>query len=237
MCRAMTKEAIINGARIMDALMLADSLRTAGDYVQAREYVADELKRTPGGDERLALLDMAAKIERSANRPAASLCILLKAEPLAEASLSHDRKAKYHHGLAVSYQMLGEIEQALEEYRAASYHMSEAEQHYPAACIENNVALILSGLGRFDEARTHLREARRYLTGWPVKLAEVDETEAQILLAEGRSDEAEALVVRAMAVFYENGEAELIRAARYTLLKAAADCQAATYDRIEGRLR
>lgn len=222
----MKTQAIIKEPQFMTpGLALADSLRREGNYAEARAAVARELASARDGDARLACAVSLAKVERGAERPALALKIELEAARLADASGDHELRARFHHGLAATYQLLGETDDALIEYEAAAYQWSLAGLCYDAGCAENNVALLLARAGRVAEARAHLARARGYFAGMPAKLAEVDESEAQVYLAEGDPEEALRLVTRSMTVFYEHGEAELRRKALPTLIKAAADCQ------------
>lgn len=208
-------------------LALADSLRREGKYEEARRQIALELASS-GGDLtlRLACAVQQAKVERSAGRLALALKVLLEAARLADECADEDLRARYHHGLGVTYHRLSETDLALVEYAAASYHWSCAGHVYDAGCVENNIALIKSVAGRGVEAHDAIARARLYFTGMDVKLAEVDESEAQIYLAEEDPDEALRLVTQAVGVFILYGETELKLKALPTLIKAAADCQA-----------
>lgn len=207
-------------------LALASALRREGRYDEAREVLRKELAAAGTDDARLACAVGLAKVERGAGRLALALKVQLEASPLAEASADEALRAHFHSGLGATYQLMGEADAALIEYTAAAHHWSKAGLYADAGCAENNVALILSAAGRFAEARAHLRASRAYFVDAPVKSAEVDESEAQVCLAEGDPEEALRLISGAMAVFFQYGEVELRRKSLPTLIKAAADCQA-----------
>jgi tetratricopeptide (TPR) repeat protein len=212
---------IINGDDFMAVMYLADSLRREGDTEGAR--VVLESSEPRNSEERLRLADALAKVERSDGRLDTAKKILLAA--LDEPCDSDAALAKIHHSLAVNYQLQGETDEALLEYAMASQYWAKAENFHDAGCTENNVALIQLSLGRLEDAHAHIRSARRYFLDAPLKSAEVDESEAQIYLAEENPSEALRLVCRAVSVFYDYNETELVRKALPTLMKAAADRQ------------
>jgi tetratricopeptide (TPR) repeat protein len=223
----MSKLAIINDAEITAGLTLADSLRREGRFAEARRVLAREvLSLDPEDFEgRLTCEVEHAKVERSEGNLGLALRTLREASPLAGGCRSDERLAKYHHGLAVTYQLLGDTDEALLEYAAASRHWEGRGDFFEAGCTENNVALIQLSLGRLEDAREHVDRARGYFVDLPVKSAEVDETEAQLLLAEGKPFEALRLVNRAVEVFFAYGETELVKQSLPTLIKASADYQ------------
>ena len=178
---------------------------------------------TGARDERLAAVYYIAKTEVEAGRGAEALKVLTEHYPLVVESRDHESAAKCHAALAILYQEAGESDRALIEYAAAGGRYELAGARDVAACVENNTALLLSELGRGDEAREHLRRARSMLSGRAVRLAEVDVTEAQICLAEGKAGEAYLLALTGCGTFAAHGEGELLLKATPTLQKAAAD--------------
>jgi len=221
--------ATIKGGEFMapPEMHLSDALRREGKYEEARACIADELKTLDESDlcGRLTCALELAKVERSAGNLAASLRILDEAAALADLCPSHERRARYRHGRAHSFQLLGETDKALIEYGGAAFEWERADRPYDAGCTENNLALILGGAGRHDEAHEHVARARAYFAGMPVELAQVDDTEAQIFLAEGKPEAALPLAMRAVDVFRSHDEPEMFRRALPTLIKAAVDCQ------------
>jgi hypothetical protein len=114
-------------------------------------------------------------------------------------------------------------DRALIEYEAARFHLAEAGHYEEAGYVENNIATILFKMGRTDAAREHLLSARDYLKDQPVQLAEVDITEAQVCLKEGKSIEAYSLMLDAHRTFIQCGKKRLLDASMDTMLKAAGD--------------
>jgi len=226
--RATTEQAIIKEPEITDGVMLAATLRHEGRYDDARAVLADELASLDPEDAagRLAVACETARVEMCDGRAPLAVCLLLRASSLAELSESHEQTAKFHHTLAAAYQLAGETDKAILEYVAAAFHWDEAGCPFDAGCTENNVGLLCGESGDFAEAHKHFARARSYFSDETVKAAEVDETEAQILLAEGKPHEALRLVTGAVSVFCEYGETDLRDKALRVLIKAATDCQA-----------
>jgi tetratricopeptide (TPR) repeat protein len=117
--------------------------------------------------------------------------------------------------LAVVLATLAEDEQredysdrALVEYAAATHYFEQAEHARYLAAAENNFAFFLFKRKRYAEAHTHLDSARALFARLrdAVHTAQVDETRARVLLAEGRASEAEAAARRAARALDAGGE-------------------------------
>ncbi len=179
-----------------------------GDFDEARAVMLDAIKtvRSDDVDELLACRNLLCKIERGAKRYYEALRIHIEAYPLSQLSGLHRQRANFHHGLAATYQLIGDnTDRTLVEYEAASFHLEQAGETSGAGYIENNIALLLSEIGQVEESRIHLERARKLFKGNAVCLAEVDETAAQICLSEDRTREALILALDANRVFIERG--------------------------------
>ncbi len=104
------------------------------------------------------------------------------------------------------------------EYTAASFHFEQAGHTVYCACVENNLAMIYLAIGRLTEAHEHLDRARPMLASLKnsVHVAQVDETRAKVLLAEGRNDEAERIVGAAVRTLEKGDEQSLLAEALTT---------------------
>lgn len=221
----------IRGGRIA----LADGLRREGRFDEARGVLEEERRSLDAWDSAGAL-DCAvarSKVERSAGDLDRALAILMEASPLAESCGSDDLLARFHHGLGVTYQRRGLADRAWVEYTAAAHHWALAGKPYDAGCADNNVALLVAPSDR-ARAYRHLERARGHFSGMPVKLAEVDETEARIRLGGRESGAALDLALGAVQVFRRTGETALLLDALPILIKAAADHQAELAEGREG---
>jgi DNA-binding NtrC family response regulator/predicted negative regulator of RcsB-dependent stress response len=183
-----------------------------GGFEEARMMLREVLGRladTEGEIKAIALLRTAI-VELSANRNNDALRFLNDSAPLIEASNNHSLKGKLYMNLACVLDNLSNDEQredyrdrALVEYAAASYHLEQAGHTRYRARNENNLGFLYFKVARFNEAHEHLDRARRLFIGLKESgsVAQVDETRARALLAQGRNVEAERisrLAVRAL---------------------------------------
>ena len=177
----------------------------AGAFDEARVTLQEALSDFDEGDveQRAIALLRAAEVERASTRLSEALRVYNEAAPLF-AELTDDLLiAHFHHGFANVLNQLSTLEdskeyvdRALIEYTAASFHFEQANQERYEACVENNLGFLFSTIGKFDEAHEHLDRAQVLLTKVEdiLRLAQVDETRARVLLAEGRIVEAEKIV-------------------------------------------
>lgn len=198
-----------------------------GAFDEARASLRSALSRVPGGDtyRRAVALLRSAMVERSTTRFSDALRIHQENAPLVEESGSHALKGKYHNELALVLRNLSAVERredyldrALVEYAAASYHFEQAGHVRYRACVENNLGFLFMTAGRFAEAHEHLGSARALLVGLKDKVhtAQVDETRARVLLAEGRNAEAERVVAAAVQALDQGGEQSILAEALTT---------------------
>jgi CheY-like chemotaxis protein len=192
--------------------------------------VSDRLSRKGGDVYKLTLVYRAA-IERSAKRYHDALPLLTEVAPLFDESTSHTLRAKFHNGLAITLEVLGTsekredfIDRALVEYAAASYHFEQAGDLRYCACVENNLAMLYLAIGKPSEAHQHLDRARPMLASLKdnVHIAQVDETRAKVLLAEGRNEEAEKAAAAAARALSQGDEYSLLAEALTTYGTALA---------------
>jgi transcriptional regulator with PAS, ATPase and Fis domain len=203
-----------------------------GAFDEARVTLRDALIRLERDDERKAIaLIRSAIVEKTAARFNDALHILRKAEPLIERHGSHTIKGNFHNTLANVLKYLGTSEQradytdkALIEYAAASFHFEQAGHKRYCARVENNLGFLLFRLGRFSKAHKHLERARRLFAGLKDRgsVAQVDETRAKALLAEGRDAEAEKVARSAVRTLEQGGEQSLLAEALTTYGTALA---------------
>ena len=198
-----------------------------GCYDEARVTLRHALDELP--DSELELKGLAqvrrAEVERSAARHRDALAILLDAAPLIRKCESHALKGKFHSTLAGTWESIGVaekrpdyIDNALIELTAASFHLEQAGHTHYLASVENNLGFSLFRAGRFDEAFEHLERARllfiRLKDG--VRAAQVDETRARALLAQGCNSEAERIVRTAVHALERGDEQALLAEALIT---------------------
>ena len=123
-----------------------------------------------------------------------------EAAPLVERSEDHALKGSFHieHGLVFRRLAAPEnredyLDRALIEYAAASFHFEQAGNERYLARVENNLGYLFFTIGRYKDAHKHLDRARHFFMDLndAGMIAQVDDTRARTLLAEGRFTEAQ----------------------------------------------
>lgn len=174
-----------------------------GEVNEARIMLHEALERltAPGITRARALLKLAT-VEQSATRYYDALEILTDNTALFEQVTHHATKGDYHNELAMTLEEIAVadkrpdyFQRALTEYKAADYQFKLARNHIFRASVKNNEAVVLSKLGRFEEAHRHLDEARRLTVRFKdrTRTSQIDITRAEVLLAERKFEEAEAV--------------------------------------------
>jgi DNA-binding NtrC family response regulator len=177
------------------------------DVIERCGSVSDELKI-------LALLRR-AEVERSTTHLTDALQFLKQATRLVEASDNQGLKGNFHNTYGNILTSLGAaenrsdyIDQSLIEFAAASFHFEQAGHIRYRARVENNLGFLFTRIGRFEEAHQHLDDARRLFVSLKEhgSIAQVDETRARALLAQGRNSDAERIVRTAVNSLQKGGE-------------------------------
>jgi CheY-like chemotaxis protein len=188
-----------------------------GAFDEARIVLQDALARLGDEDsyQKAVALLRSAMVERSSLRYSDALRIHERNAPIVAAVGSDALKGKFHNELAMVLEILGHaehradyVDRALIEYAAASFHFEQAGHVRYHACTENNLGLLFFNTGSYEEAHAHLDQARQLLVLLKdhVHVAQVDETRARVLLAEGRHEEAEQIAGAAAQALEHSGE-------------------------------
>jgi CheY-like chemotaxis protein len=192
-----------------------------GAFGEARLILYEILSQLTNADSEVRAIALlrSAIVERSANRLNDALQIYMKAAPIFEGCSNHVIKAKFHNEFASVVNLLAAsehredyVDRALIEYTAASFHFEQAGHTRYQAGVENNLGFLFSTIGKFTEAHDHLDHAQALFTTLKdsVHLAQVDDTRAKVLLAEGRAAEAEKFARSAVRVLEWGGEQSLL---------------------------
>jgi CheY-like chemotaxis protein len=148
-----------------------------------------------------------------------------KVVPLLERSEDDALKGSFHISFAVLFRRLATtanksdyLDQALIEYAAASFHFEQAGNIRAVARVENNLGFLYFTIDRYKDAHRHLDRARNLFNELkdigPV--AQVDETRARTLVAEGHLREAERLVKMSVRTLDKGGQHALLSEALMT---------------------
>jgi len=198
-----------------------------GSFNEARDVLAEVLSRIKNSESELhaVVLMRAGMVEITAHRLSEALRLYYQAEGLLEKSQDHALKGRFHNHFAVLFNNLGTaehredyIDRALIEYAAASFHFEQAGHRRYQACVDINLGFLYFTLGRFAEAHKHLDRARSLFLAIDdnVHLAQVNDTRARTLLAEGRLREAERFARSAVNTLEKGDEQALLAEALTT---------------------
>jgi CheY-like chemotaxis protein len=221
-------EAFYENSRAAEAQIdLAYCYWREGAFDEGRVVLKEAFSRLTDSDIELkakALLRRAI-IEETANRHNDALKIHTEAAQLFERLDNHLLRGSFHNSFANVLKNLGAaenredyIDRALIEYSAASYHFEQAGHTRYQACVENNLAMLFWKAHRFADAHERLDRAQMLFTRLKdrVHLAQVDETRARVLLAEGRLVDAEKVSRRAVRTLEKGDEQSLLAEALTT---------------------
>ena len=203
-----------------------------GQLEEARILLREALKKlTTGGITRARALLKLTTVEFSASRYHEALQILTDNAPLFEKINDLTIRGVYHGQLAIALRNIAQAEKRIEYFRSAIAEFQKADDYYKLARnpvfrtdVKNNAGLLLSNLSRFKEAHRSLDEGRRLAVGFKDKarVAQFDESRAQVFIAQGKPKQAEAFARRAAAALEKSGHKILIVDALITQGIAAA---------------
>jgi CheY-like chemotaxis protein/tetratricopeptide (TPR) repeat protein len=221
-------ELLRNGTKAAEAQMeLGHCYWREGGFDEARVLLKEALSRLDDtdGDLKAVTLSRLATVEKVTNRLSDALHLLVEAAPLFDASKNETIKGRFHNEYAQVLRKLSAtegrgdyVDRALIEYAAACYHFEQAGHRRYHACVENNLGFLFLTIKKFPEAHEHLDRAQALFTSMKdnVHTAQVDDTRARVLLAEGRITEAERLVLSAVQTLERGGEQSLLAEALTT---------------------
>ena len=192
---------------------LAQSYWRAGDNDTAHILLTTALERlTTGGNARANALLILSSVEWAESRYREVLRILTENAPLFESVTSHTTKGTYHNQLGITLRAIASaskkqtdyFQRAIQHYRIADDYFKLAKHVVFRAHVKNNIGNVLRDLHRFREAHQHLEQARRLFmrVGDKVRVAQVDDTRAQVFTDEGKYVDAE-LIARTAARSFE----------------------------------
>src|ERR1700741_395950 len=185
----------------------------SGANDEARILSNEALKRlTIGGNARANALIILSFVEWAEARHKEVLRILTEKASLFERITNHTFKGTYHNQIGITFRAIASAskrrrdyyQRAINEYRVADEEFKLAKNLVYRAHVKNNIGNVLRELGRFREAHQHLEQARRLFmrVGDKVRVAQVDDTRAQVFTDEGKYAEAE-LIARTAARSFE----------------------------------
>jgi len=192
---------------------LAQCYWRAGDNDTARILLTTALERlTTGGNARANALLILSSVEWAESRYKEVLRILTENAQVFERITNHTIRGTYHNQMGIVLEEIGAasksrtdyFQRAINEYRVADECFRLARHVVFRALVKNNTANLLRELHRFKEAHDYLEQARRLFirAREKVRVAQVDDTLAQVFIAEGKYKQAE-LTARTAARSFE----------------------------------
>ena len=192
-----------------------------GSFDEARVQLRTALHILPDGNDDLEaiLLIRAGIIEERTRRLNDALQFYKRAAPLVERSQDHALKGSYHfeYGLVLRRLSAPEnredyLDRALIEYAASSFHYEQAGNELALARVELNLGFLSFKVGRYPQAHDHLNLARHLFLKLKdaATAAQVDDTRARTLLAQGHAAEAERIARHAVRVLERGGQQALL---------------------------
>src|SRR5438105_2294967 len=192
-----------------------------GSFDEARVQLRTALHILPEGNDDLQaiLLVRAGIIEERTRRFNDALEFYKRAAPLVERSDDHALKGSFHfeYGHVLGWLAAPEnrqdyLDQALIEYAASSFHYEEAGNELALARVESNLGFLFFKVGRYGQAHEHLDLARHLFLKLKdsATAAQVDDTRARTLLAQGYAAEAERIARHAVRVLERGGQQALL---------------------------
>ncbi|MDQ1638488.1 MAG: hypothetical protein QOF62_1827 [Pyrinomonadaceae bacterium] len=197
-----------------------------GEVNEARIMLREALEKlTTQGTVRARALLKLTTVEHSAARFSDALRILTDNALLFLKVNDHSTKGQYHNQLAMTLEEIAVAEKrndylqrAITEYEAADQQFKLARNPVFRASVKNNLGVVLFKLSRFKEAHKYLDEAKRLTIRFrdKARTAQIDGTRAQVLIAEGKLSEAEAVARRTVSAFERGGHLCLVADALIT---------------------
>ncbi len=110
------------------------------------------------------------------------------------------------------------FKRVLKEYEEADHHFKLAHNIVFRADVKNNIGNLFRELSRFKEAHRYLEQARRLRSSVSDKIgiAQIDDTRAQVFIAEKKFKEAEAVARNAVRILEKSGHQCLLADALIT---------------------
>jgi tetratricopeptide (TPR) repeat protein len=203
-----------------------------GALSEARSWLHDALNKLTfeGADRARALLKLST-VEWTSGRFREALELLELNESLFRKITNPRIKGYYFSELGIIHRNLATTENKREYFHRAINEYKEAEKQFKLARnqifradVINNVGFLLFKLDRHKEAHKYLNEARHLTVRFKDKArtAQIDESRAQVLIAEQRWTEAEHIARRAVSVLKKSGHFCMMAEALITQGKALA---------------
>jgi tetratricopeptide (TPR) repeat protein len=184
--------------------------------------VLNSLSAEEDGLRSLALIRLAS-LERHAGRLHDALARLTEAAEIVGPSgpwvtgRCNLEFASAYKDLCLSYEVKDYLYSSREFYSKALNEFEAVGNHRLAAIVHNNLGCLLLSMEEYSEAEFHLLRARRSLDSFhdKIRCAQADDSLAQLYLAQGKLEEAERTIDRAVKTM-ETGDEDALLAEALT---------------------
>jgi tetratricopeptide (TPR) repeat protein len=174
-----------------------------GSFDTAHTLLGEALAQLDDNDGDLKALAVlrSALLQLHYSRPKDALKLLTNSASVFEASSY--LQGSFHNEMAIALRRLGArgtqedyIDSVLSEFNASRLHWAQIGHTRYQGVLENNLAMFYLELGRFAEAHEHLDRAQAIYTGLndSIHLADLEDSRARVLLAEGATLKAERVI-------------------------------------------
>lgn len=195
---------------------LAQCYWRAGDNDTARVLLSTALERlATGGPAHANALLILSSVEWAESHYKEVLRILTENAPLFDRIANHTIRGTYHNQFGITFTSIGLaskrrttfFQRAIQEYKAADEEFKLAKNLVFRAHVKNNFAYVLRELHRFKEAHECFDQARRLFVrvGDKVRTAQVDDSRAQLFIAQKKYSQAESIARSAARTFERAG--------------------------------
>lgn len=236
--QAFAKDLISESIRIYEALGVPENVAEAqsdlalcywreGAMDEARVWFREARARATSPENVVRILARSTTVEFSSNRFSEALALLDQAEPLLDQIEDPVVHGCYHMQRSLVVEHFGGLEnldRALIESTAASFHFERANHQRYLARAVNNIGEVLRKLGRYDDALAHLERARQIFVGLGDvgSAAGVNETRARVFIEQKRYPDAEKIAFSAVSALEAGDEQSLLAEALETQAVALA---------------
>jgi tetratricopeptide (TPR) repeat protein len=182
-------------------------------------------KLTTEGNTRARALLRLAIVEWSDSRYLEALKTLSEHETLFKKITNYTLRGTYHNQLALVLRKLAPLDKPVDHFKRILKEYEEADRNFKVARnvvfradVKNNIANIFRELSRFKDAHMYLEQARRLRSSVRDRIgtAQIDDTRAQIFIAERKYKEGEAVARNAVRVLEKSGHQCLLADALIT---------------------
>jgi tetratricopeptide (TPR) repeat protein len=215
-------ESVGDGEKVAEAQTdLAICYWREGAFDEGRVLFREATQRAVSAGNQLRALVNSTIVEISSGRYNEAMNLLDQAMPLLKSVSDEGSHGRFHMQRALVLKRLGgqeNLDRALIEDTAASFHFEKAGHKRYLARVENNIGFILLQLNRPADSIQHLERARSIFLALKDagSVAQVNETRARVFFSQKQYAQAERAATAAVSTLELGGEQSLLSEALVT---------------------